>query len=507
MENKLPKSDEGKTLSYWEVSERLIEANKASRNVETDICVIGAGIAGLTTAYLLAKEDREVVVIDDGLIAGGETCRTTAHLTSAIDDRLYRIEKWHGTERAKLAVEAHVAAIDKIETIVDEEEIACDFERLDGYLIEADESDDDLEEELIAAHRLGMSDVEFVKRAPIRDHDTGKCIRFPNQGQFHVLKYLHGLVNAIERGGGKLFSFTRAVEWTGGDKPIVKTENGKIINCNSLVLATNYPLMSKMFAMLPAYRTYAVGFEVPPDSIEPALIWDTGEPYIYVRTQKENDRDVLIVGGEDHRTGQADDAEDRFERLVQWTKKRFPQVDKPKYKWSGQFLETHDGLGFLGRYSDGEPNVYLITGDSGMGMTHGTIGAMIVSDLICERENRWEQVFDPSRLATQSLKEAIPEIVSSTTPYVDWLKGGDVASEDDVKKGEGALLTEGTSKFAVYRDDKGKLHKRVAVCTHMGCLVRFNSIEKTWDCPCHGSRFSVDGEPINSPAMTPLEKA
>ncbi|MFN0139198.1 MAG: FAD-dependent oxidoreductase [Pyrinomonadaceae bacterium] len=506
MENKFPKSDEGKTLAYWEATEPLIEANKSRRDLETDVCIIGAGIAGLTTAFLLAREGREVSVIDDGLIGGGETCRTTAHLTSAIDDRIYRIEKWHGPDKARLAVQAHQRAIDKIDDIVSDEEISCDFERLDGYLIEAANSDDDLDEELAAAHRMGMSDVEFVPRAPIGDYDTDKCIRFPNQGQFHVLKYLRGLVKSIERRDGKLFSYTRAVEWTGGAKPVVKTANGKTIKCNSLVLATNYPLMSKMFAMLPAYRTYAAAFELPPKTIEPLLLWDTGDPYIYLRVHNEKGRQILIVGGEDHRTGQSSDQEKIFDRLARWVKMRFMRASSPKYKWSGQCLETHDGLAFLGRYSDDEPNVYLITGDSGMGMTHGTIGAMIASDLICGRENPWAEVFDPTRLATQSVKEAIPEVISSTVPYVDWLKGGDVSSEDDLENGDGAIICEGLSKLAVYRDENGKLHKRSAVCTHMGCIVRFNSIEKTWDCPCHGSRFSPDGEPINAPATTPLDE-
>lgn len=501
----MTKSDEGKTVSIWEATENLLETNALGESVETDVCIIGGGISGLTTAYLLTKAGRRVIVIDDGAIGGGETSQTTAHLSNAIDDRIYRIEDWHGEEGAKIAVESHGRAIDEIERIAAAENIDCDFARADGFLIEAEDGgDDDLDKELDAAHRAGFAQVERVARAPIADYDSGECLRFPRQGQFHVLKYLSGLARAVEQNGGRLFSNTKALEWTGEDAPEVRTENGQTIRAKSVVLATNYPLLSKMFAKLPAYRTYVIGARVPKDSVEKCLIWDNADPYIYVRTQAENDHDVLIVGGEDHKTGHADDADARFGRLVQWTQKRFPAATEILYKWSGQYLETHDGLAFIGRYSSGEPNVYLITGDSGMGMTHGTIGGMLVSDLILGRENAWAEVYDPSRLATQSIVEAVPELISSTVPYVDWITGGDVSSTDEIKKGTGAIISHGTTKIAAYRDEDGKLFERSAVCTHLGCIVRFNSLEKTWDCPCHGSRFGTDGHVINAPAIAPL---
>jgi len=500
------KSDEGKTVSYWEASEDLSNKNALDESIETDVCIVGGGIAGLTTAYLLAKAGKRIVVIDDGAIGGGETCRTTAHLSNALDDRIYRVEDWHGEEKAKLAVDAHTRAIGEIERIVETEKIDCDFLRVDGFLIEAEDGEDDLQKELEAAHRAGFTEVEFVESAPIKDFDTGKCLRFPRQGQFHVLKYLSGLAKAIEANGGILFSNTRAVEWTGEDSPEVKTASGQTIHAKSIVLATNYPIMSKMFAKLPAYRTYVIGARIPKDSIEKCLIWDTADPYIYVRTQAEDDYDVLIVGGEDHRTGQAEDFDARFGRLVQWTQKRFPMATEILYKWSGQYLETHDGLAFIGRFSSSEPNVFLITGDSGMGMTHGTIGGMLVSDLILERTNLWEEVFEPSRILTQSITEAVPEIISSTVPYVDWITGGDVSSVDEIKNGEGAIISHGVTKIAAYKDENGKLYQRSAVCTHLGCIVRFNSLEKTWDCPCHGSRFGTDGHPINTPAITGLKE-
>jgi glycine/D-amino acid oxidase-like deaminating enzyme/nitrite reductase/ring-hydroxylating ferredoxin subunit len=498
------KSDEGKTISYWEASEDLLNKNALTQLIETDVCIIGGGISGLTTAYLLTKLGKQVVVIDDGAIGGGETSRTTAHLSNALDDRIYRVEEWHGAEKAKLAVESHGRAIGEIERISETEKINCDFLRVDGFLIEAEDGEDDLNKEFEAAHRAGLTGVERVERAPIKGFETGECLKFPRQGQFHVLKYLTGLAKAIEQNGGRLFSNTQAVEWKGEDAPEVKTANGSTIRANSIVLATNYPLMSKMFAKLPAYRTYAIGARVPKDSVEKCLIWDTADPYIYVRMQPENDYDILIVGGEDHRTGQDDNADEHFGKLVQWTQRRFPEVQEIIYKWSGQFLETHDGLAFIGRFSSGEPNVYLITGDSGMGMTHGTIGGMLVSDLILGRDNPYTEVYEPSRLATQSITEAVPEIVSSTLPYVDWITGGDVSSVDEIKNGMGAIISHGTTKIAAYRDENGKLFERSAVCTHLGCIVRFNSLEKTWDCPCHGSRFGTDGHPINSPAIKPL---
>ena len=500
-------SDEGLNVSYWQASEDGLSNTALTDSIETDVCIIGGGIAGLTTAYLLTREGKKVVVVDDGPIGGGETSRTTAHLTWAIDDRFYRIAKWHGDDKARLAIESHASAVDEIERIVSTEKIECDFSRVDGFLFEAEENDDDLEEEVETAHKLGFDQIKLLDRAPIKDFDTGRTLHFPNQGQFHILKYLSGLAAAIERNGGRLFSNTRAVEWQGEQAPFVRTLDGPVITANAIVLATNYPIMSKMFAKLPAYRTYAIGVAVQKGSVEKVLLWDTGDPYHYIRIQEETDHDVLIVGGEDHKTGQENDGDERFNKLWEWTAARFPTAEKVLHRWSGQCFETHDGLAFIGQFSSDEPNVFLITGDSGMGMTHGTVGGMLVSDLILGRANPWAEVYDPSRIATQSIIEAVPELIKSTVPYVDWVTGGDVSSVDEIKNGEGAILRDGAKKIAAYRDENGKLFKRSAVCTHMGCIVRFNSSEKTWDCPCHGSRFGVDGHAINTPAIAQLGPA
>lgn len=508
-DNIMWKSDEGQSVSYWQSSASGEKADVAlSAPVETDVAIIGGGIAGLTTAYFLSRAGVRVTVIDDGPIAGGETARTTAHLSWAIDDRLYRIKDWHGEEHAKLAVEAHKQAVDEIERIVGEENIDCNFERVDGFLVEAEDPKDDLALELETHQQLGFDEVGHAEFVPARGFSADSAIRFPNQGQFHILRYLDGLITSIKANCGVIHANTAATEWTSEDGLVVKTAAGDIRCSRAIVLATNYPLQSKMFAQLPAYRTYAIGARVAKGAIPKFLLWDTGDPYHYVRIQEEKDFDVLIVGGEDHRTGQASDGHVRFERLWSWTMKHFPAAEELLYRWSGQCFETHDGLAFIGRYSKSQPDVYLITGDSGMGMTHGTIGGRIVSDQILELENRYEKVFDPTRLATQSIAEAVPEVVSSTVPYVDWVKGGDVDSSDEIENGQGAIISEGLTKIAAYRDENGKLYKHSAVCTHLGCIVRFNAFEKTWDCPCHGSRFRCeDGGVVNSPAMSPLGQA
>lgn len=388
------------------------------------------------------------------------------------------------------------------------ENIDCDFSRLDGYLVEAEvTNEDDLNAEMESVNRLGISGVEWADKVPGAFFEGSKVLRFANQGQFHILKYTSGLIKAIEAAGGQIVSGTRALDWDTDDEKgmTVETSAGTIKCRKAIVLATNYPLKSHMFAELPAYRTYAIGVRVEKGSVPRQLAWDTAEPYHYVRIQEESDHDVLIVGGEDHRTGQEEEGADPFGCLMEWTREHFPAAGQMLYSWSGQCFETHDGLAFIGRFSNSYPNVYLITGDSGMGMTHGTIGGMLVSDLILGRDNPLEKVFDPSRKLTQSITEAIPEVIASTAPYADWVTPGDVSSVDEIANGEGAVIRDGLSKIAAFRDEDGKLYKHSAVCTHLGCIVRFNSSEKTWDCPCHGSRFDCrDGHVINSPAIEPL---
>lgn len=501
------KDDSQASTSIWMATADTPSQSRLRESIRTDICIVGAGIAGLTIAYLLGREGRSVIVVDDGLIGGGMTGRTTAHLSNAYDDRYVEIEKLHGGEASRLTAQSHTAAIKQIGEIVRAENIDCGFEWLDGFLFAADpEHLELLEEELAAAHRAGLVGVEKVARAPIDTFNTGPSLRFPRQAQFHPLKYLDGLARAIISDGGRIFGQTHATKIEGGESARVETSHGPVITSEVVVVATNTPVNDRVaiHTKQAPYVTYVIGVQVPKGSVAHALFWDTGDPYHYVRLQKENTHDILIVGGEDHKTGQANDGDERYGRLEEWTRKRFPQMLEVKYRWSGQVMEPADGLAFIGRNPLDDDNVFIATGDSGQGMTHGTIAGILLTDLIQGRKNEWEDLYSPSRMRIKALPEYASENINVAGQYTDYVTAGDIESESDLKPGCGAIMREGLGKVAVYRDEAGKVHKRSAVCPHLGCLVAWNSSEQTWDCPCHGSRFSAEGEVYQGPANSDL---
>jgi glycine/D-amino acid oxidase-like deaminating enzyme/nitrite reductase/ring-hydroxylating ferredoxin subunit len=488
---------------------------RLASNVEVDVCIVGAGIAGLTTAYLLSKEGKSVVVLEDGGLASGMTQVTTAHLMGVIDDRFFNIEWWHGERGAQLAAESHARAIDCVESIANELHVDCDFRRLDGYLMLGPGQEEELiDRELAAAELAGVVGVEKLARPPL-EIDAGPCLRFPRQGRFHPLKYLAAVARATKRRGGRIFTNSHAEQIEGGS-PARVTVGRHEVRSGAVVVATNSPIndLLVIHTKQAPYMTYVIGTKVPRGAVTDALYWDTLDPYHYVRLQhvgrgavKHDGKegfDMLIVGGEDHKTGQAADTRERHARLETWARSRFPKMEEVKFKWAGQCMETIDGLAFIGRNPLDEENVYIATGDSGMGMTHGTIAGMLLTDLICGRENPWAELYDPARKTLRAAANFVNEDVNMAAQYLDWVTPGEVKSADEVKKGSGAVMRQGMSKVAVYRDPKGTLHERSAVCPHLGGIVHWNAAETTWDCPCHGSRFDPMGKVINGPSNVDL---
>jgi glycine/D-amino acid oxidase-like deaminating enzyme/nitrite reductase/ring-hydroxylating ferredoxin subunit len=510
----------GQSVSLWMATAAMPHRGALVDDAHTDVCIVGAGIAGITTAYLLAKQGKSVVVLDDGPVGGGQTQRTTAHLSNAIDDHYCEIESLHGLEGAKLAADSHTAAIDRIESIIGDEQIDCEFIRLDGYLcLSPGESAELLDRELAAAHRAGLGGVERLPHAPLLPFDTGPCLRFPRQAQFHPLLYLSAVAEALERAGGRICT-GKHVETVAGGKPArIETANGRIVTADAVVVATNSPVndLLAIHTKQAAYTTYVIGATVPRGAVPTALYWDTLHPYHYVRIQPVRAQggiteqsgpesyDLLIVGGEDHKTGQAPAHSDPYVRLEAWARERFPMIREVKFRWSGQVMETIDGLAFIGRNPLDHPNVFVVTGDSGMGMTHGTIAGILITDLILGRDNRWTTLYDPSRKTLRALDRFVKENLNLAKQYGDWLTRGDVDSPAQIKAGEGAVIRRGLTKMAVYRDEQGVCHERSAICTHLGGIVHWNDAEKTWDCPCHGSRFDRLGEVLNGPANRDLD--
>jgi glycine/D-amino acid oxidase-like deaminating enzyme/nitrite reductase/ring-hydroxylating ferredoxin subunit len=500
----------GQTTSVWMATEDVPETRMLTESLVADVCIVGAGIAGLSTAYCLAREGRSVIVLDDGRIGGGMTQRTTAHLSNVIDDGYAAIERLHGEEGAALAAGSHTAAIDRIERIIADEDISCEFERLDGYLFAVPGGEGALERELLAAQRAGMTSVERHARAPVISLTSGPCLRFSRQAQCHPLRYLTGLVRALDRRGGRVYTATHVAKVEGGSQARVETDQGAVVTADAVVVATNTPIidMVAIHTKQAAYTTYVIGASVPRGTVAKALYWDMEDPYHYVRIQPASSGDVphdlLIVGGEDHKTGQADDGAARHRKLEAWARERFPMIEQVEYRWSGQVMEPVDGIAFIGRDPGNADNVYIATGDSGMGMTHGTIAGMLITDLIMGRECSWETLYDPSRKTLRAAGTYVQETLNMASQYADWVTAGEVGSSDEIPRDSGAVIRRGLKKVAVYRDNSGTLHERSAVCTHLDCIVAWNQTEKTWDCPCHGSRFDKMGTVINGPANTDL---
>jgi glycine/D-amino acid oxidase-like deaminating enzyme/nitrite reductase/ring-hydroxylating ferredoxin subunit len=498
----------GDSTSVWFATAGMPAFAKLPSSAETDVCVVGGGIAGLTTAYLLALEGKKVVLLEANELAFGESGRTTAQFAPP-DDLYCEIERTFGADGARQVAQSFQAATELAESIVRGENLDCEFERLDGYLYCLPGQDVSyIQREFAAAGKAGV-DVELLARVPGLAFDTGPCVRYGGLAQFHPVKYLAGVALACQRYGVQIFCNTRALEIRDKAEGLsVKTEHGDVA-AKSIVVATNTPFNDRvvMHTKQSGYRTYVIGIEVPRGSVPRILLWDTGDPYYYVRlgaSEPGSPTDLLIVGGADHKVGQDSHPEHRYSEIEQWVREKFPSAGAIRHRWSGQVMEPADGVAYFGRNPLDNENVYLITGDSGNGMTHCTAGAIAVMDMIMERANPWAKLYDPSRKAMHGLSDFVKEQANTLAQYKDLLTGGDVQEVAHIKPSEGAVVRQGASKLAVYRDDSSGLHVRSAICTHLGCVVAWNSAEKSWDCPCHSSRFGVDGEVLHGPAGAPL---
>lgn len=494
------------TTPLWTKTARLPRHEPLVGDIRVDVAVIGAGITGITAAYLAKQAGLTVALLERGRCAQIDTGHTTAHLTAVTDLRLHQLERRFGGSAARAIWDAGTAAIARIESLVHATGIDCEFTRCPGYLHAAsrDEAPDEFEREVETARRLGIR-ASYVPLTP-GFHVPG--VRFPDQGLFHPLKYLAGLLDAIPGDGSHVFEDTAAGEF---DDHNVRTPGGRV-HFQYLIIATHNPLMGESSLLgsalfqtkLSLYTSYALGARIPSGLIAEGSYWDTASPYHYLRVRKGDGFDYAVHGGEDHKTGQVADTVAAYARLEAHLRGFAPTAEIDA-RWSGQVIETNDGLPFIGMTSARQ---FIATGFSGNGLTFGTLGAMMALDAITGTGNPWADLLDPSR---KTIFGGTLSFLRENKDFPvclvrDRFQAPDVNSLREIGPGEGRTLELHGRKVAAYRDDKGRVTLCSAICTHLQCVVAWNPAEKTWDCPCHGSRFQPDGQVISGPAEEPLPR-
>ena len=491
--------------SAWMKDVPLPSFPPLTRDREVDVVVVGGGIAGLTAAYLLRRQGMEVLLIEARRVGSGESGHTTAHLTELLDTRYHRLESRFGLGGARAAAESSRVALQQVESLALESGDDCGLRRVPAWIYaETEAQRRELEREFAALRRVG-ADVSWADSLPL-PLPTAGALRVEGQAQVHPTRYLRALVRLFVRAGGELHELTRAWDVEDGVPCKVATDRGELRARKVLVL-THAPVSTRVtfHAKVAPHRTYAVAGllgEPFPDG----LYQDMQHPYHHLRAQELQAGRALVLGGEDHRTGTAENTQACISRLEAWAHAHFPGVEI-RWRWSGQVLEPVDGLPFIGR-SSGTEHVYVATGFSGTGMTFGTLSALLLADAVSGRANPWSGLYEAGRMKPiAQARGVVTENVEFPVRLLrDRFERGEVSSVDEILPGEGRLVRSGGKVLAVSRDAEGRLRARSARCTHLGCHVHWNREERSWDCPCHGSRFDVEGQVLSGPATQPLSE-
>ena len=497
----------GKPESYWiATTSKGTDFPKLEKEVEVDVAIVGGGMAGITAAYLLKQEGKKVALIEADKIGHGVTGNTSAKITS-LHTLIYKYLIDHfGKEGAKQYAKAQESAIARIMEIIETEKINCDFVKADAYTYTGTkENISKLKEEAQVAKNLGLP-ASYTDIVPLPYPAYG-AVKFTNQAHFHPLKYLMKLVEKIPGKGSYIFENTRIQDIKKGSPAEIIALDNKKIKAKYVIVTTNYPILNDglYYARLTPSRSYVIAARIS-EHIPKGMFINIEEPLYSLRPQITEDAQCLIVTGFEHVTGQEEDTARYYVELEKMTRARFA-VESVDFHWSTQDPVTIDGVPFIGKYTPDSENIFVATGFGGWGMTNGTAAAMILSDMILKRRNSWAPVFDPARY--EQLKSVTNLLSQNVKVMENFVKGRFSGNEEDVNKldkGDGKVFQIGKNKVAVYKDDAGNLHKVSAVCTHMGCVLHFNNAEASWDCPCHGSRFSTEGEVFHGPAIDPLKK-
>jgi glycine/D-amino acid oxidase-like deaminating enzyme/nitrite reductase/ring-hydroxylating ferredoxin subunit len=494
----------GKPESYWIASTPETDYPPLPEGLSVDVAILGGGIAGLTSAVLLKEEGLTVAVIEAERIATGVTGHTTAHISWA-HGLIYRhLTETFGIEGAKRYAQANRAAMEEIARLIRRYQIDCDYRVTSEYFY-TDTRDDlpRLQDEFQAILRLGLP-VSFVRDVPL-PFETYGALLYEDQAQFHPRKYLLSLAESVPGEGSYIIERTRALNVQDGEPCTITTERGSF-TAKDVIIATHFPILNQgmFWARMRPNRSYVLGVRIA-DTLPEFLFDSTEDPSHYIRSQPTDQGPLVIIGGEDHPTGHESNTVERYRRLEEFARTHF-EVTSVDYRWSTQDNYTDDRIPFIGRMAAETKHLFVATGFKGWGMTHGTLAGMILADLITDQINPFDKLFSPGRF---KLAAAAPELIARNLHVTEtFIKGRftRLSSLHSLSPGEAEVAELKGEKVAAYRDESGHIHIHSPVCSHMGCIVRWNEAERSWDCPCHGSRFRYDGKVIQAPAVKDLQK-
>jgi hypothetical protein len=498
---------DGTAASLWQgTTEKYLIKNKPKPNFHYDVIIAGGGITGISTALLLQEAGKKCIVFEANTLCFGTTSGTTAHLNTVMDTPYSAIIKNFGKENALLVAKMAREVIDHIKNNIEKYSIVCGFEETPGYMFSQDKKQQqELEDIAKICHELKV-DIRFLKRVPMSVTCT-KALKMAKQGKFHPTQYVHGLARAFENLGGVIVENCRVQNVDHSQNITLSTAAG-VFHANHLIFATHIPPGVNLLDLRCApYRSYAMAFSVEKNKYPKGLFYDMYDPYHYYRSQKIGRKEFLIAGGEDHKTAHVENTIACFVKLESHIRSLF-KVKEIHYRWSSQYFEPVDGLPYIGHTPGGPENIFVATGFGGNGMIYSGASAIILKKILFNEDSPYIKLFDPNRIKpmagfTNFVKENADTVKNWIGKFLPADKLNDFAA---LATGESKVIRFEDHTIALSKDEKGNLHAIDPICTHMGCSVSWNAAEKTWDCPCHGSRFSIEGKVLTGPADKDLKK-
>jgi glycine/D-amino acid oxidase-like deaminating enzyme/nitrite reductase/ring-hydroxylating ferredoxin subunit len=498
-------SRDGNRTSLWQTTAPRYKPKSIPASHEYDVAIAGAGISGITLGLLLQEAGLRCIILEAQTIGFGTTGGTTAHLNTLLDNPYSHIIRDFGLEKAKKVAEATRSAIELVKENIQRFNIECGFEEVPGFLYaQTEDQVKELEKIYDACREVGL-DIFWATDIPV-PVPFKKAMRVERQAKFHPLQYIFELAKAFEASGGVIMEQTRVMSSKSENGIQIETTSGEFA-ARSLVYATHIPTgINLLHLRCSPYRSYAMAVRLENNNYPDALAYDMYDPYHYYRTQEINGEKFLIVGGDDHRTGEEPNTNGCFLKLESHVRSHF-NVAEISHQWSSQFFEPADGLPYIGHLPGNPQDVYVATGYGGNGMTYSHVAALVLKSILLKQESPYTDLFNPGRIKPiAGFTEFVKHNADVVKQFVGrWFGKEDLQELAALAPGEAKVVKYNDQSLALYKDDGGNLHAVNPACTHMKCSVAWNAAEKSWDCPCHGARYSFDGEVLTGPANKDLE--